>query len=266
MKRAFLCLLGFAFILSTLCVPTVASEKAYSWYCVHEKEHRRPRIDPSLGFIEELDGYYIGPEKADGDKVIYLTFDAGYENGNVERILDVLKEESVTAAFFILGHLIEKNPDLVLRMAQEGHTVCNHTYHHRNMAKSDKEAFSAELSSLAKAYRDLTGTPMASYYRPPEGRFTRENLVWAKEMGYATVFWSFAYPDWDNQKQMSPEKAKQIVLDNVHDGEIMLLHPTSATNAAILRDVISVLREEGYRFGSLQELREKGRAEEGSLG
>lgn len=268
MKRAFLCLLGFIFAFSAFCTPILAAEKAYSWYCVHEKEHRRPKVDPSLAFIEELDGYYIGPDatgEGNKDKVIYLTFDAGYENGNVARVLDILREESVTAAFFILGHLVERESALVLRMAQEGHTVCNHTYHHKDMAKANKETFSKELSSLDKAYEALTGTPMSSYYRPPEGRFTKENLAWAKEMGYKTVFWSFAYPDWDNGKQMSAEKAKKIILDNAHNGEIMLLHPTSQTNAAILGDVIRALREEGYRFGSLDELTEKGSGKEDHL-
>ncbi|MBQ9805414.1 MAG: polysaccharide deacetylase family protein [Clostridia bacterium] len=244
-----------------LCAPNVApcqsAQKAYHWYCAHAKNHVQPTIGTDLAFVEELDGYFLDRTHCDAsaeDKVIYLTFDAGYENGNVEKILDILKEECVTGAFFILGHLITKNTDLVKRMAEEGHTVCNHTVSHKNMSAADDEAFLAELRELEEIYREQTGYEMAAYYRPPEGTFSRENLVCAKQNGYKTIFWSFAYPDWDNARQMSPEKAKQIVLENVHNGEVMLLHPTSSTNVSILADVIRELKSQGYRFGSLDEL------------
>ena len=240
-----------------------AGEKEYSWYCVHVKDHVQPSVGGDISFVEELDGYYIDHSHKtvdDEDKVVYLTFDAGYENGNVEKILDVMKEEQVTGAFFILGSLITKHPELVKRMAEEGHTVCNHTVRHKNMSgKSDAE-FLAELQELERIYKEQTGYEMAKYYRPPEGRFSKKNLECAKKNGYKTVFWSFAYPDWDNNKQMSPEKAKQIILENTHNGEVMLLHPTSSTNAEILSDVIRALKAEGYRFGNLDELTGKAAA------
>jgi peptidoglycan-N-acetylmuramic acid deacetylase len=191
---------------------------------------------------------------SDGDKVIYLTFDAGYENGNVAKILDVLKEKEVSAAFFVLGNLITHDTALVRRMADEGHLICNHTVHHRDMTRVNNAEFLAELQELEKLCEETVGAKMAPYYRPPEGRFSRDNLVCAKENGYQTIFWSFAYPDWDNAKQMSPERAKQKILENVHNGEVMLLHPTSATNTAILGDVIDELRAQGFRFGTLDEL------------
>lgn len=258
MKKIITLLLSFASLFSFFSVSTSASQdKAYHWFCAHVKDHARPTIDPSLSFVLELDGYYLDSRHAapdDADRVVYLTFDAGYENGNVKKILDVLKEEEVKAAFFILGHLITHDTELVKRMAQEGHTVCNHTVRHKDMSRADPKAFLEELRSLETLYTEHTGAVLSPYYRPPEGCFSRQNLITAAENGYKTIFWSFAYPDWDNGRQMPPEKAKQIILDNLHNGEVMLLHPTSATNAAILGDVIRSIKEEGYRFGSLDEL------------
>ena len=233
-------------------IPTVGAKSGHHWYCVHAKNHERPRIDPQLAMIEQYDGYYLS--KNETDRVIYLTFDAGYENGNVAKILDVLKEKQVSAAFFVLSHLITKNTDVITRMFEEGHTVCNHTAHHKNMALADRSTFEKELSELAAVCLEKTGKEMAKYYRPPEGTFSEENLNWAKELGYKTIFWSFAYADWDNQKQMSREHAKQKILSNIHPGEVMLLHPTSDTNAEILGEVIDECRAMGYRFGTLDEL------------
>ncbi len=234
-----------------------ADESTHNWYCVHVKDHIQPRVGSDIAFAEELGGCYIDHSHTDAnasDKVIYLTFDAGYENGNVEKILNVMRDEGVTGAFFILGNLIEKNPDLVRRMADEGHLVCNHTLRHKDMTTFDEQAFLDELHALEQLYEDTTGQKMAPYYRPPEGRFNAANLRVAQKNGYRTVFWSFAYPDWDNNKQLSSEKAKSIIMENIHNGEVMLLHPTSATNAAILGEVIQALKADGFRFGTLDEL------------
>ena len=257
MKKLFLRVLCLCLACAPFGVPCYAQSQSYNWYCVHVKDHVQPRVGADIAFAEELGGYYIdhthqSPE--DSDKVIYLTFDAGYENGNVAKILDVLKEEQVPGAFFILGHLISHDTELVKRMADEGHLVCNHTAHHKDMTKRNDEDFLAELQALETLYEETTGNKMAAYYRPPEGKFSRENLECAQRNGYKTVFWSFAYPDWDNKCQMSPEKAKSIILENAHNGEVMLLHPTSQTNAAILGEVIRELKTEGYRFGTLDEL------------
>ena len=237
--------------------PTLGDGAGYGWYCVHAKNHVQPRAGGEISFVEELDGYYLDHAHAapdSDDKVIYLTFDAGYENGNVAKILDVLKEKDVRAAFFVLGHLIKNDTALVERMMKEGHTVGNHTVRHKDMSAMNDEEFLAELRELEEICRETTGAELSHYYRPPEGRFSRRNLECAKANGYKTIFWSFAYPDWDNARQMAPEKAKQIVLDNLHNGEVMLLHPTSATNAAILGDVIDAARAAGYHFGTLDEL------------
>lgn len=208
--------------------------------------------------VDSYGGYYIDKKHASqdgGDKVVYLTFDAGYENGNVGKILDTLKEQNVTGAFFILGHLCEAYPDLVRRMADEGHLVCNHTYTHKNMTGAPTGVLTAELERMEAACRDI-GVTMAKYFRPPEGTFDRAMLREAQTCGYKTVFWSFAYADWDNQKQPSPAAATEKILSNAHNGAVILLHPTSATNAAIMGDVISRLKAEGYRFGTLDELTE----------
>ncbi len=233
----------------------------YNWYVMRTRDHTQPRLEPNMSFIEDYGGYYRDEARAD-EKVLYLTFDAGYENGNVARVLDTLKEKNVPGAFFILDNVIERNPELVLRMRDEGHLVCNHTCKHRDMSLvTDKEEFRQELSLLNEKYRALTGDDMAMYYRPPEGRFSLCNLKHANELGYKTVFWSFAYADWDNDKQPSPEKATATILDNVHNGAVILLHPTSKTNADILGAVIDTLKKEGYRFGTLHELTGKCRAE-----
>ena len=249
-------LLALALIFAAWQLVPEASGNHYSWYCPHAKGHVQPQV-PELAFVEELDGWYIDhrhSEPDDAERVVYLTFDAGYGNENVAKILDVLKEEQVSGCFFILEGLIRHEPDLVRRMAAEGHTVGNHTMHHRDMSRAGDDALLAELHGLEDAYRALTGCEMSGFYRPPEGRFSRENLVCAQKNGYKTIFWSFAYPDWDNDRQPSCEAAKQMILENVHNGEVMLLHPTSKTNAAILSDVIHALRAEGYRFGTMQEL------------
>ena len=244
-------------ILLVFCSVSTVFAEAQGWYSVRNKEHKQPTLDAAQRFIENYGGYYVDKKHTenDSDKVIYLTFDAGYENGNVEKILDVLKAQNVKGAFFILENLILRNTELVKRMAEEGHTVCNHTLKHRDMTKvTDIAEFEAELSSLEKLYFDMTGYEMAKYYRPPEGRYDERSLEFADKLGYKTILWSLAYADWDNANQPSCEKAKKILLDNIHNGAVILLHPTSATNAAIIEDLIITLRLDGYRFGTLDEL------------
>lgn len=260
MKSLFLKLVCVCAAVSVSCLAwqteVGAESAAHSWYCTHAKAHVQPSV-PEFSFVEELDGYYIDhrhTDSADAEKVIYLTFDAGYGNENVEKILNVLKEEKVSACFFILDGLIRHAPELVTRMAAEGHIVGNHTMHHRDMARANDSELLTELHGLESAYQTLTGQTLSHYYRPPEGRFSRENLECLQKNGYKTIFWSFAYPDWDNERQPSAESAKRTILENLHNGEVMLLHPTSATNAMILKDVIQTARAQGYRFGTLDEL------------
>ena len=256
MKKRFLILIFvFLFLINT--VPTVtAGGKELYWYCKRNTEHKQPISDPIFSFLESAGGIYVDKSHGDenGEKVIYLTFDAGYENGNVAKILDVLKEEGVCGSFFILENVIKRNPELVLRMADEGHIVCNHTLSHTNLVGSSEDEFRDEVLGLEKMYFDLTGREMAKFFRPPKGSFDKEMLLRAKSLGYKTVFWSFAYADWDNGKQPSEMDALKKILDNVHNGEIMLLHPTSETNARIMSELIRTLKEQGYSFSTLDKI------------
>ena len=229
--------------------------ESYHWYCKLNDCNEAPPLPSEFSFITENGGYYLDTKASDDDKVIYLTFDAGYENGNIEKILDTLKAHGATGAFFVLGNLIKRNTSLMTRMVEEGHLVCNHTDRHLNMTKvTDYDAFAAELSSLETQMKEYCGVSLAPFYRPPEGTFSEQNLQYAKKCGYQTIFWSYAYADWDNDKQLAPEKALKKLIDHTHNGEVLLLHPTSATNAAILDEYLCYLEAEGYRFGTLYEL------------
>lgn len=255
----YICLIFSVLTLFNSAIPVFAASSdtvAYNWYTKRNDTHTLSPLDNNLKFITEYNAVY-GDTKASeqGDKVIYLTFDAGYENGNVEKILNTLKKHSAPGAFFLLENFIKRNPGLIHRMKDEGHLICNHTLSHPDMTKlTDRSAFAAQLSGLADLLKNESGIEIAKYYRPPEGRFSKQNLKYAEELGYKTVFWSFAYADWDNGNQPSEQYAIKKILDNAHPGEIMLLHPTSATNANILDTVLTSLKAEGYRFASLDEL------------
>jgi len=226
-----------------------------SWGLSFRQEGQPPVGNAGIDQLKRYDTAYIGDT---GEKVLYLTFDAGYENGNTAKILDVLKEQQVPAAFFLVGNYIEKNADLVRRMVSEGHTVGNHTMHHYDMSKiADKASFSKELTELEALYRDTTGQDMPKYYRPPQGTYSEENLAMAQELGYKTVFWSLAYVDWNNDDQPTREEALSKLLPRTHNGAVVLLHSTSATNAEILQELLTKWKAEGYRFAGVEELFQK---------
>ena len=194
--------------------------------------------------LSENGGIAIGND----EKKIYLTFDAGYENGNVKKTADILKKNNVKGAFFILSNIVRTNPELIKELSDNGNLICNHTRKHPDMsAKSEKE-FKDELLSMEQYYKEATGKEISRFYRPPEGKYTENNLKWAKELGYKTVFWTVAYQDWDNNNQLPKEKALNILLSRVHNGAVILLHPTSKTNAEILDEFIKKVRREGYEF------------------
>lgn len=226
------------------------TDGANGWYCAHTEGGKRPSVPAEMSFIDKNGGYFLGED----ERVIYLTFDAGYENGNIAKILDTLKAEEVPAAFFVLENLVKRDTELVRRMLDEGHTVCNHTARHPDMTKKTEVEFTAEISEMEKVYKETMGEEISKYYRPPEGRFTEENLKWANLLGYKTIFWSYAYADWDNDRQPSADKAYEKVISGTHNGEVILLHPTSATNAEILPRLIREWKRMGYRFGTLDEL------------
>ena len=223
-----------------------------SWGLSFRQEGLPPIGNAGRDQLARLGAAYIGNTE---EKVLYLTFDAGYENGCTEQVLDTLKKHQVSAAFFLVGNYIERNADLVRRMVEEGHIVGNHTMHHYDMSKlSQKETFSRELTDLEELFRQTTGKELPKFYRPPQGVYSQENLKMAKELGYKTVFWSLAYVDWLNDKQPTREEAFRKLLPRTHNGAVVLLHSTSKTNAEILDDLLTQWENLGYRFGTLEEL------------
>ena len=223
-----------------------------SWGLSFRTEGQPPAGNASKEALRRNDAVYLGDET---QKKIYLTFDAGYENGCTEPILEALAKHGVKAAFFVVGNYIEQNPDLVRRMLREGHIVGNHTYHHYDMSKlSDEAAFNQELTSLETLYRETTGEDLPRYYRPPQGIYSEKNLEMAQKLGYRTVFWSLAYVDWYQDNQPTDEQAFSKLLPRIHPGAVVLLHSTSQTNARILDTLLSKWEEMGYSFGTLDEL------------
>lgn len=217
------------------------------------RQDNTPPVGPAG--VEELARYnaaYLGNTE---DKVIYLTFDAGYENGCTEKILDALKKHNAPAAFFLVGNYMEKNADLVRRMVDEGHIVGNHTMHHYDMSKlQSQEDFAKELTDLEELFREITGKELPKYYRPPQGTYSKSNLEMARNLGYRTVFWSLAYVDWLNDDQPTAEEAYAKLLPRVHSGAVVLLHSTSQTNAQIMDALLTKWEDMGYRFGNLNEI------------
>ena len=223
-----------------------------SWGLSYPTQGASPIGPAGADELKKYDSVYIGDTS---QKVIYLTFDAGYENGCTEKILDILKKHNVKAAFFLVGNYMEKNADLVRRMVEEGHIVGNHTMHHYDMSKlSDKSAFQKELTDLETLFTSITGKTLPRYYRPPQGTYSKTNLEMAKELGYRTVFWSLAYVDWNNDSQPSAEYAFSKLLPRIHNGAVVLLHSTSQTNTEILDELLTKWEQQGYRFASLEEL------------
>ena len=223
-----------------------------SWGLSFRTEGSAPVGNASAAQLAKYDAAYLGDT---AEKVIYLTFDAGYENGCTAKILDILQKHEVTAAFFLVGNYIQQNPDLVRRMVEEGHIVGNHTMHHYDMSKiSDRAAFQKELTDLEALYQQVTGEEMSKFYRPPQGVYSEDNLKMAQELGYKTVFWSLAYVDWNNDDQPTAEYAFGKLLPRIHNGAVVLLHSTSQTNAAILDELLTKWEEMGYTFKSVEEL------------
>ena len=253
-KRDLALLMGAlaAALILTLTIFRSGALETGSWGLSFRQEGAAPIGSAGADALRALDAAYLGDTT---QPVIYLTFDAGYENGCTEKILDILKAREVPAAFFLVGNYVEKNADLVRRMVEEGHIVGNHTMHHPDMSKiSDRAAFEKELTDLENLFRDTTGQEMPKFYRPPQGTYSEENLKMAKELGYKTVFWSLAYVDWNNDSQPTKEEAFAKLIPRIHNGALVLLHSTSQTNAEILEELLSKWQEMGYRFGTLEEL------------
>ncbi|MBP1756862.1 MAG: putative rane protein [Firmicutes bacterium] len=240
-------LLGNAYAKDKLIEPEAAN-----WGLGFGAEGQQPTGNATKDELKKYDAYYIGDNK---DKVIYLTFDAGYENGYTPAILDALKKHNVKVTFFLVGNYISTQPELVKRMLEEGHQVANHTFSHPNMANiSSKASFEKELTKLEDAFTTATGQKMVRFYRPPQGKYSVENLKMAQELGYKTFFWSLAYVDWYNDKQPTKAQAFQKLIGRIHPGAIVLLHCTSKTNSEILDELLTKWEEMGYCFDELQNI------------
>lgn len=266
-KSRFLCsllLLAGAFTLGSLLgiltgtlsptKETSASVQSASWGLSFQEEGKRPAGNATIDDLKQYNAYYASDTD---EKILYLTFDAGYENGNTPAILEALKKHQAPAVFFAVGNFIKDNPDLIKRMITEGHIVGNHTMTHPDMSQiSSMESFQKELEGVEELYTTVTGEPMTKFYRPPRGVYSTENLSMAKELGYSTFFWSLAYVDWIQEQQPSKEEAFQKLIPRIHPGAIVLLHNTSSTNAAILDELLTRWEEMGYQFHSIKELTE----------
>lgn len=227
-----------------------------NWGLSFQQEGMPPVANASADYLSRFNAYYVGDTE---EKRLYLTFDAGFENGCTPAILDALKKHQAPAAFFVVGNYISTSPDLVRRMVEEGHIVANHTYHHPDMSQiASKEAFSQELASLEDLFYETTGQTMAKFYRPPQGKYSESNLQMAKDLGYHTFFWSLAYVDWLQDQQPTREEAFKKLTGRIHPGAVVLLHSTSQTNAEILDELLTRYEQMGYTFGSLDELIQSG--------
>ena len=230
---------------------SAVADTAGNWGLGFGAEGEKPTGNTSSEELAKYDAYYVDDTE---EKVLYLTFDAGFENGNTGAILDALKKHGVSATFFVVGNYLETEPELVKRMVQEGHTVGNHSYHHPDMTSKSREEFEKELTDLENAYEKITGQKMTKFYRPPQGKYNAATLEHTKQMGYRTFFWSLAYVDWLEDKQPSKEEAFDKLTKRMHPGAIVLLHSTSATNAQILDELLGRWEEMGYQIRPLTDI------------
>lgn len=227
--------------------------KELNWFYEIKTDESPSEEPPEIKeLLKKNDGYYLGDTSK---KIIYLTFDEGYENGNTNTILKILKDNDVPAAFFVTAPYIRDNKDIIVNMEKDGHFVCNHSKSHHSMAKIyDKEAFKKEIEGCSVEYYRVTGKEMKKYFRPPMGKYSELSLIYTKELNYKTIFWSFAYVDWEVKNQPTRDYAIKTIMDRTHPGGIFLLHAVSNTNAKILDEVLKKWKERGYSFGTLDQL------------
>ena len=229
---------------------SIISNKKISWGIKRGDNHNQPDLgSENKSIIEKCNGICMGNSEK---TYIYLTFDCGYEAGYTEKILEVLKQNDVKATFFITGHYLNSAPELVEKMINDGHIIGNHTADHICMPESSNEEIKEDVMELHTALYDKFGYEM-KYIRPPKGEYSERTIEYTNTLGYTTVMWSFAYDDWDEDNQGREEYGKQKILDNVHNGEVMLLHSTSKDNSNILDTCIKEIKNMGYEFKSLDE-------------
>jgi peptidoglycan-N-acetylmuramic acid deacetylase len=235
--------------------PVSSDNVKRGWGYRTNSEHKTPEIPVEFqNLLNKYSSFYVGDTSS---KVIYMTFDEGYENGYTGKILDILKANGVKAAFFVTRPYIKQNPELIKRMIQEGHIVGNHTSHHPSMPSKtgDEAAFNKEFTDVEALFKEVTGNEMPKFFRPPMGEFSEKSLEMTQKLGYYTIFWSFAHKDWLVDNQPTVQAAHDKILKHAHNGEIMLLHAVSKSNTEALDSVIKDLEAQGYRFAGLEELK-----------
>lgn len=230
----------------------ITDNKKRNWYFIRNKNnpHTPPGSQTEIN-LAEYNAYYLGDTS---QNKVYFTFDCGYENGYTPAILDILKANDIKAAFFVTNHFINANPELCKRMIEEGHTVGNHTASHPTMPNLSEEKIRWEIQITEDNFLAKTGCVMDKYFRPPNGEYSQKVLYIAMDMGYRTVFWSFAYLDWDVKAQPSKSAAYNTMVESSHPGAIYLIHNISKTNAEVLDSVIRQLKQDGYSFAELSEI------------
>lgn len=228
------------------------SNVSHGWGFV-KKKGTAPDIGAAYtSVLNKYGGVYIGDTST---KNIYLTFDEGYENGYTPKILDTLKQNNVPACFFITMPYLKEQLPLIKRMIAEGHEVGNHTVNHPSMPEVVSDAkLEEELLGLDRVYYEKTGRSM-SFLRPPKGEFSERTMKLSYNLGYTTVFWSFAYLDWDVNKQKGSQYAYNEVMDYLHGGAVLLLHAVSKDNAAALDSIIKSAKDKGYVFRPISDLK-----------
>ncbi|MCT4542708.1 MAG: polysaccharide deacetylase family protein [Vallitalea sp.] len=226
------------------------SNQGYGWTWKRNKEHIKPIAYNKID-IKKYGGYYAVDTE---EKVAYLTFDEGYENGYTPSILDTLKANDIKATFFVTKDFLEKNKELAIRMKEEGHIVGNHSVNHTNMHELSDEKVEYEIVENARYFEEVTGYKIDTFFRPPNGEYSERTLYLTRKLGYKSIFYSVAYADWYTNAQKGKEYAYNHVMQNSHPGMIILLHAVSSSNTEALDDILKSLKEEGYRFGNLYEL------------
>ncbi|ASN06894.1 delta-lactam-biosynthetic de-N-acetylase [Virgibacillus necropolis] len=244
-------LFTLSFLIFFSIFPESIAASGYGWGFKKSTNHEIPEIGKYKQLLDKYGAYYVD---GSGDKVVYLTFDNGYEQGYTAKVLDILKKEDVPATFFVTGHYVDSKPDLIKRMANEGHIIGNHSYHHPDFSVVSKKTMKKELETLEDAVAEITDQEQMKYLRPPRGIFNEQTLKWANDLGYTHIFWSLAFTDWNTDKQKGANYAYEQVMKQIHPGAIVLLHTVSSDNAEALPRIINDLKEKGYTFKSLDDL------------
>jgi len=226
------------------------SSKKIEWGIKRNDKHEQPDLGATnKRIIDEAKGIAMGNKES---KKVYLTFDEGYEAGYTEKILEVLKQNEVKACFFITAHYVNTSAELVQKMIDEGHTIGNHTVNHKSMPSLNLEQIKSEVMNLHTAVYEKFGYEM-KYIRPPKGEYSEKSVAYCNSLGYIHVMWSFAYDDWNEKKQGREEYAKKKILDNIHNGAVILLHGNSKDNTNVLDYCIKQIKQMGYEFATLDQ-------------